>query len=647
MDDRKKSIRMACRFLSFFIDRHDNYGLFGDIEELWNRKSGCGLLKMNLWLICHLFRIIITAIMHKSIWSMVMFGNYIKTGLRTIKRQKSFAFINIFGLSIGLSCTILILLWIHYEFSFDTFHHNKDRICRVLINYQPKNIYQKFTHGSLGGALKDEYPQIVNATRLYPLFPLNKNPLRNGEEAIIASGSAADPSFFNIFTFPFLKGNPNTALKGPMTIVLTAATAKKLFDDEDPVGKIISFELWNKWHDVTVSGVIEDIPSHSHIQCGFFIPSGFIKRFRQTIDTWDDIYSPTYVLLEKNTPVEELERSLTGFIQKHRSESPFTIHLHPLKKIHLYRYEGGGPIIYITIFSSIGILILAIAIINFVNLSTARTMYRAKEVGVRKVIGSNRIQLVKQFLMESIILAVLASIFAVVIVLCILPHVNIILETNIVLSFSLWFLFAFVCVVLLTGISAGIYPALYLSRMQPVRTLKGSLTSEPGRGLFRKVMVTFQFVISIFLMICALITQEQIVFLKNRDLGFDKESILNLEMRGRFHRKYRTVKQELLKHPNILSVTAANTSFLDNEKTTSSAIWEGKQSHENVTFEVQPVDYDYLHTFGMKMVQGRFFSEEYATDATESIIVNESAVKAMGLDSPINKICRSAKIPSA
>ena len=566
-----------------------------------------------------------------------MFKNYLKIAFRNIKRQKGYSFINIAGLSLGLTCSILILLWIKDEMSYDRFHENSDEICSVLIQYNNKGIYQEFTQGALPIALKEEFPEILNSTKLSPLWPLDKNPIKYEDKSFVMIGGVADPSFFDIFSFPFVKGDSQTALSEPNSVVVTKETATRLFGDEDPLNKSVQFEIWGGWRNVNISGVIKDFPHNSSIKFDFVIPSSLMKRFRKTWDSWNDICSPAFVLLQKDVSYKAVNEKVKDLILQHRPESKYTVHLHPLKKVHLYKYTGGGAITYIYVFSTIGILILAIAVLNYMNLSTARSVKRAKEVGIRKVVGSNRSQLIKQFLGESIMVSVIALILSMILLKLLIPPVNNLLKSHLNLDYSGIIIFSLIGITIFTGVVSGSYPALFLSNFKPVDVLKNNLKSGSKSITFRKFLVLTQFTISVLLIVCAVMAHKQLSYIKNRDLGFNEEYIINLEMRGSFFQNWAVIKEQLLQNPDIISVTAANTSFIGSEKSTGIESWEGKSDDELIRMEVCPVDYDYLKTFDMKMSEGRFFSEVFSTDAMEGIVLNEAAIKAMGMESPIGK----------
>ena len=571
-----------------------------------------------------------------------MFKNYLKTALRNIKRQKIYSFINILGLAIGMACCILIFFWVQYELSYDRFHANADRIYRVLRVWPEENAYAPQGPGLLGPTLKAEYPEIINVTRLF--LPPNR-PLTHDNTVFRVNACGVDPSFLEIFSFPFVRGDVKTSFEDPDFIILTEETAKKYFGDEDPIGKVMRYEWWSRWLEFHVTGVIKNVPSNSHLQFEALIPFRFVTASGMAIDTWDAIAYHAYVLVDKNVDYRTLDAKISGILKKYDQKTTAEVRLEPLTRIHLHDYFGGGPVVYIYIFSTIGILILLIACINFMNLSTARSMTRAKEVGMRKIIGSSRRQLIQQFIGESILFSLIALLAAVALSQFLLPSVNLILGTTIPSQFSAATILILIGTAFTTGIVSGSYPAFLLSSFRPVSTLKGSDQRTSRRSPLRKVLVITQFVVSIALIICVTIVYKQLHFVRNRDLGFQKTHILTLTMGGSFWDKYRTIKQEMLSNPRILSMTRTNFAFPSGYGA-GNVWWEGKEDNENIGMSIRSVDFDFQKTFEMKMIEGRFFSDEIQTDVLESFILNETAVKFMGLESPVGKAF-SCSIPFA
>jgi len=565
--------------------------------------------------------------MPELLWS------YAKVALRKIRRHKGYSFINISGLAIGMACCFLVFLWVLDELSFDRFHSNAKEIYRILHNPRGTDIYNPYGSGPLGPALKADYPEIINFTRS---FGETNAPLKYKDQVFNGKVRGVDNSFFEIFTFPFIKGDPKNCLSEPHSIVLTEKMAAKLFHEEDPLGKTVGFEWWVGWFDLKVTGVIQDIPSNTHIRFDYLLPFEFVTWSGMTIEDWDVVAYQTYVLLPKNADPSAIQEKIAGTVKRHFPESPYTLHLEPLTRIHLHNFTGGGAITYVYIFSIIGALILCIACINFMNLSTARSMERAREVGMRKVVGSTRAQLVKQFLGESIFLSLISFILAVILVHAFLPSVNNIVGKQLMLSFSGSPLFIFLGVAFLTGIISGSYPAVFLSSFRPVSTLKGSVKSSSQNIRLRKLLVIGQFVVSIALITGTIIIYQQLVYMRNTDMGINKEHVINMELRGDLRSKYHTIKSELLRNPDITVVCATNGSFSSRVGSDKFG-WEGKPEDKRIFMSIHSVDYDYQKIFDIKMAQGRYFSRDYPTDRSDGIIVNETAAKIMGMESPIGQ----------
>jgi ABC-type antimicrobial peptide transport system permease subunit len=569
-----------------------------------------------------------------------MFKNYLKIALRNIKRHKGYSFINIVGLAIGMACCILILLWVQDELSYDRFHENADDIYRVIqdINFTDHSTTWAITQGPLGPSLKEDYPEIINAVRITG----RELRLTYDEKSYDEGAGMADGSIFEMFTFPLIKGDPATALSDPFSIILTEEMAAKYFGDEDPIGKIIKAD--NKW-DFQVTGVMKNVPLNSHLQFDFLIPFIFGRELNYTVDRWGNSQFRTYVQLQKGVPAQEVIQKISGHLfEKPTIEKDARLNLQALTRIHLfsnYEYDSAhGDIMYVTLFSIIAFFILLIACINFMNLATARSGNRAKEVGMRKVAGAHKTDIIKQFYGESILLAFIALLFAVAFVWLLLPVFNNLAakELSMNLSGNLSILLGLLGIAMLTGIIAGSYPALFLSAFQPVMVLKGSRLSGSKGSLFRKILVVFQFSLTILLIVCTAGVYNQINYIQNRKLGYDKEHMIYFGMRGDMRTQFDAVKNELLQNPNILGVTAtSNVPTYGYTFSNSLWRWEGQSPDEEILMRAVFIDVDYFKTFGMEIAEGRSFSREFPTDATEAIMVNEEAVKAMGMESPIGK----------
>ena len=569
-----------------------------------------------------------------------MFKNYLKIALRNIKRHKGYSFINIVGLAIGMACCILILLWVQDELSYDRFHENADDIYRVIqdINFTDHSTTWAITQGPLGPSLKEDYSEIINAVRITG----RGLRLTYDEKSYDEGVGMADGSIFEMFTFPLIKGDPATALSDPFSIILTEEMAAKYFGEEDPIGKIIKAD--NQW-DFQVTGVMKNVPHNSHLQFDFLIPFIFGRELNYTVDRWGNSQFRTYVQLQKGVAGQEVIQKISGHLfEKPTIEKDARLNLQALTRIHLYsNYEydsAHGDIMYVTLFSIIAFFILLIACINFMNLATARSGNRAKEVGMRKVAGAHRTDIIKQFYGESILLAFIALLFAVVFVWLLLPVFNNLAakELSMNLSGNLSILLGLLCIAMLTGIISGSYPALFLSAFQPVMVLKGSRLSGSKGSIFRKTLVVFQFSLTILLIVCTAGVYNQINYMRNRKLGYDREHMIYFGMRGDMRTQFDAVKNELLQNPNILGVTASsNVPTYGYTFSNSLWRWEGQSPDEEILMRAVFIDVDYFKTFGMEIAEGRSFSREFPTDATEAIMINEEAVKAMGMESAIGK----------
>lgn len=569
-----------------------------------------------------------------------MIKNYIKIALRNLTKHKGYSLINIAGLAIGMACCILILLWIKDEWSFDRFHENADTIYRVIqdINFTDHSTTWAITQGPLGPSLKEDFPEIVNFTRVTG----RRFRLTYGDNSFDEVLGMADGSIFEMFTFPLVEGNPQTALSDPHSIVLTDEMAKKYFGSENPMGKVLKAD---DQYDFKVTGVLKEFPTNSHFRYDYLIPFIFGRELKYTVDNWRNSQFSTYIQIQESIPYQKVVQKISDHLYKKPTiEKDASLNLQPLTRIHLYSsYEFDrthGDITYVTIFSLIAFFILLIACINFMNLTTARSASRAREVGMRKVAGAYRRDLVRQFYGESILLALIALIFAVGFVALLLPLFNDFAGKELSLGTNghVQAFFALLGIAMITGIIAGSYPALFLSGFQPANVLKGTLHSGSKGSTFRRVLVVLQFSLTILLIVCTTIVYDQMNFMRNRKLGYEKEHLVYARLRGDMRKQFDAVKEELMKNPNILKVTSSATIPTYGYNFSNSLWrWEGQNPDEEILMRASFIDYDYFETFGMEIIEGRNYSKEYSTDPTEALIVNEEAVKVMGMESPIGK----------
>jgi len=487
----------------------------------------------------------------------------------------------------------------------------------------------------VGPALEEEFPEVIDSARVSDFSAL----ITRGEKKFDEIGAYVDPSFLEIFSFPFIKGDPKTALSAPFSIVITQEMANKFFGDEDPLGKNLKL---NDELDFTVTGVIKDVPQNSHLDFDFLAPFKIFEENDREPTHWGRFQIYTYVMLLDNAPYKEFEKKIAGLLQEHKVRPGPTLGLDPLTRIHLYATDGGGDIRYVYVFSIIAVFILVIACINFMNLTTARSSTRAKEIGMRKVTGAQRADLIKQFMGESVLISLIALYFAVILVILLLPVLSNLADKQLTLNpqgnWSL--ILGFVGIVLFTGLLAGSYPALFLSSFRPADILTGSLIpTKDGmkKTVFRKALVVIQFSVSVFLIISTLVIFKQLHFIRNVNLGYEKEHLISIPLRGNTVQQYEAFKSELLLDSRISNVSATSEVPILIYYLHIGYDWEGKDPKKESRMNEVLVDHDFIETLNMTIVQGRGFSKDHATDASEAYIVNEAAVKAMDINSPVGK----------
>ena len=561
-------------------------------------------------------------------WRISMIKNYLKIALRSMKKYKAYSFINIIGLAIGMACCILILLWIQDELSYDAFHENYHQLCRTTPRFSDRASYHN--PYALAPTLQGQFPEVQKIAR----FAWRTYLLKSGGHMFHEKGGLVDKAFFEMFSFPLLKGSPESVFESQESIVITERIAAKYFGAKDPIGQ--SFLVDNDVQ-LIVTGVLKDVPANSHLQFDFLIP---VTQMRKQADTDWSYDAAIYLLLQKNIDMHDFQDKISGFLMEHdqRLHEEVLLEVQPLSRIHLYALNGTDPILYVIIFMVIAVVILLIACINFINLSTARSNIRAKEIGLRKVVGAFRSDIIRQFMGESMFLSVLALMLAIAFVFLLLPVFNTLavkqLTLNVVNNISS--LVGFIGIALFTGLMAGGYPALMLSSFEPVMTLKGKLQSGPGGTRIRQILVVGQFTATIILMIASIIMMRQLHYMKSRDLGLDKDHVVVIPLNNELRQSYRMFKSEIKQNPQIVHVTSAWNMPTDINHT-NMVSWEGRSREQTVLMRDQSIDYDYFKTFYMKILEGRSFSEAFPTDM-ENYILNEEAVKRTGLESPLGKM---------
>ncbi|HLP46092.1 MAG TPA: ABC transporter permease [Candidatus Kapabacteria bacterium] len=576
-----------------------------------------------------------------------MIKNYLVDAFRNIKKRKGDSFINISGLTVGVACFILMLMWIQDEISFDRFHENASEIYRVIkrkIN-TANAVDSVITPNPLGPALKNEFPEIINFTRIDVAdgWVVQYGEKRFTNDLI----GVADSSIFEMFTFPFVKGNPKTVFNDKRSLVVTERFARKYFGDEEPMGKVLKMS----GIDFKVAGVIKNIPNNSHIwfDCAFPIINAQ-EFFEWNLQSWSGVGNfYTYIQVRKGISWKELEKKISGIVRKHLPESNIDIYLQPFKDIHLKsKFDGDlrnynqGDITYVYLLSLIALCILFIACFNYMNLSTARSADRAKAIAIRKVSGASRMDIIRQFLGEAIILSFIALIFSFILVFFLLPVFNNLSGKQLAFSFlvRIPFLLELIALSLVVGIISGSYPALLLSSFQPVNILKSSGSSPKKSGAYlRKILVVVQFSIAIFLIFSTIVIYTQLKFLRTKDLGFNPHNVITFFSAHQIEQNFEGKKALFMSNPNILNFCMGNAPMLLLERVTDDVSWEGKNPNERIMVYPSRIDYGYIELYQLKMVEGRSFSKQFSTDPS-SFILNETAVKAMGLKNPVGKRLR-------
>ncbi len=607
----------------------------GDLEELYvDLVEEKGQFKAFLWYGGQILCACPAFFLNSLYWRVFMFFNYFKLTIRNIRKHKAYSSINISGLAIGIACCFLILLWVQDELSYDRFHENAENLyAATFINGS------LVTPTALSGYLKTEYPEVFYSSRY---SGMGRNLIKfNDTEIYEEGGVLVDPDFVKMFTIPFLGGDPETALTNPRSILISERLSRKLFGTKEAIGHTVTF---NTAYDLEITGLFANYPSNSHIQFEYIIPLALSKTWNRDLNTWEYNNIRTYVQLQKGTDVQSVDEKISGVVESHRPQDQRPLSLQPITRLHLNPFnQSGSPITYVYLFSAMALFILLIACINFINLTTARSSSRAKEVGIRKTVGAYRNNLIKQFFGESLVLTLIASLAGVGLSILFLPMFNNLTGKSFIWELMLQqrFLFGIFGIILLAVLLGGSYPAFFLSRFQPVKVLSGKLRTGMKGSMFRKVLVVFQFSLSVFLILGTLMVYRQVHFLQERDVGYDRNNIVTFGIGSRFTQNSDTIKAELLSNPNIQNVTLVNVPPYrwNSNAGVGDVHWDGK-TNQQVKMVMTSVDYDFLKTFGLRMAQGRFFSKDYSTDMVDSYVVNQAAVRAMEMDNPIGKTFR-------
>lgn len=578
-----------------------------------------------------------------------MLKNYFKLAVRNLLKHKAYSFINIAGLALGMACCILILIYVQDELSYDKFHRDANRIFRVVITIDTRGVPTSFalTMGPLAAALVHDYAEITDAVQILPAGTVQVSPAAD-RHYYEDRAYLADTSFFHIFSFPLLHGDPAQALAQGNAVVITREKALKYFGQENVLGKRLDLNGTS----YQVTGVMEDIPTASHFKPEV-VSSMVLLRRQGFMRNWHANMLHTYIKIADGVSPKALQQKISKIADRYvgdeirANNQSYTYFLQPITAIHLhsdlrYEHEANGRVAYVQIFFAAAVLILLIACVNFMNLATALSMRRAKEAGLRKVVGANRSQLIKQFLGESLLHSILAVLFALMLVEMSLPFFNALAAKNLDLNFAAneYLLAGIVTITVIVGLLSGSYPAFFISAFKPAEVLKGKLTTRTsaprfGAPALQKKLVVLQFTISIALIAGTLVISRQLDFLREQNLGFMKEQMLVLGLRGRsdLAEKFETYKSEFLQHPNVLSATASQS--VPGRVVSNSLLTERGNRDNRVQMNLLFVDFDFLKTYGISLLEGRDFSKEITTDADGKVaLLNEAAMQAFGWNDP-------------
>ena len=575
-----------------------------------------------------------------------MFLNYLKITFRSFLRQKGFYISNIMGLSIGIACSILIVLFVKYELGYDKYNEKHEQIYRIGVNGVAGNtmIYQVYTPAPLPGALYKEFPEIEKITRIAQQFELKtryQDKVFNEERILLV-----DSSFFEIFTFNLVQGNPETALKDPFSVVITESTAAKYFGNKNPMNEIMRFDTI----DFKVTGVIEDVPEQSHFHFDFLQTLNSFEGFYNGPSWWWNSFA-CYILLHPEADYKNLESKFPKFVEKYLFEgksyedvvakgNKWEYALRPLTEIHLNsnlagEFEANGNETYIYIFMVVAVFILLMACINFMNLSTAKSTRRAREVGIRKVSGATKSKLINQFLTESIVISFISLILAILIVEIFLPVFRDFTSRNISIHYfdNPGVIPLLIILAVVVGVFSGSYPSFILSSFQPVKVLKGAICKKSKGVSIRNVLVVIQFSISVFLIIGTIIIFRQLQMIQNKNLGFDKENIIVIKNAYLLESQSDAFKNELRKNSSVLSVASSN--LMPGQRFNNIG-FRAEGLEDGFTLNLISSEPDYIDVMDFELLDGRFFSKDFKTD-TNAIVINEAALKLIGWEDPIGK----------
>lgn len=636
---------IAGRILEWIYRFSLREGFSGDVEEEYAFLRGTqGRLRAERWIWGQTLRGLPSLARLSIIWSLVMLRNYSKIALRNLVKNRVYAVINLIGLTLGIASCTLIFLYVRHETTFDAFHDRADRIYRAHITEDPADRDAfSYVHAPyhLAEALRSSFPEVESTVRL----ETGRDILRVGDRSFTQRFHLADEPFFQVFNFPLIRGTADGALKALDSVVLTETTAEKLFGDTDPMGSRLTLKLGGDFYDFTVTGIAQDPPTRSSIRFELLIPFENVTKYRarRQLDHWLNIANETYALLSRPLSGEAIDQRLAGVVRNHYPErfaDIITLHLQPIRDIHLNPdvppgFEPVSSPLYSRILAGIGFLILIIACVNFMSLSLGGSATRAREVGVRKVLGAARSQLVLQFLGETVLLSLAAMGSGLLAARFLLPRFNGMTLRQLTLSLDPPALAFLAALTIGTGLLAGAYPALFLSRFQPARAVhQGQRTSGPNRLI--RTLVIIQFALSIGFIICTFAMRDQFHFLIEKELGFDRDQVVVVENhapRADSARIVERLRTDLASNPEVISVSGASSTFA---RDWTQMGFRDEDGNFRQFFQLT-VDHDYLDTLGISLRAGRFFAREFGSDSSESVVVNRAFLRAFQWDSGIGR----------